>query len=194
MADINLIPQVEKQEQAKERAVKNSTIISLLLFLVVAGASGYVFFTIFSLKSAIQDRDNKIAVLRSDIEGMSTIEISARNLGQKSDTVASILKTRPNYSLLLTEFKKRIPSTILVDSFTLGRDSTASVSGTGSDYISIARFIRDLPDPAFPSAGQGLGSLFTDVSLNSVNLDAQDGNAAFFIVITFDENSLRKVN
>ena len=47
MADINLIPQVEKQEQAKERAVKSSTIVSLLLFLIVAGASGYVFFNVF---------------------------------------------------------------------------------------------------------------------------------------------------
>ena len=96
--------------------------------------------------------------------------------------------------MLLTEFKKRIPSTILIDSFTLGRDNTVSVSGTGSDYISIARFLRDLPDPAFPGAGQGLESVFTEVSLNSVNLDAQDDNADFFIVITFDENLLMKAD
>ena len=183
MADINLIPQEEKQQQAKEKAVKNSTIVSIAVFLLVLAVSGYVFYTTATLNAAILERDGKIAALRNDIEFMSGIEISARNLGQKSETLQNILKTRPYYSKMLVEFEKRIPETVTIDNFSVGRDNTINVSGSGIDYISIARFIQDL-------ASQN--SLFTGVALNSVNLDAQNGRAAFFIVITFDPALLRK--
>lgn len=183
MADINLIPQSEKQEQAKEKAVKTSTVISVLLFLIVAAISGLILYTMSVQKKAIQAHENSIAALRSDVAAMSEIEIAARNLGRKSNTLQNILEMRSNYSLMLTDFKKRIPETISVESFGIGRDNTINVSGIGNDYISISKFINDLTDG---------GGLFTNVSLNSVNLDAQSNKAAFFIVITFDPSLLRK--
>ncbi len=192
MADINLIPQSEKQEQAKERAVKNSTIITIILSLMAMILGAYMFYQNDLLKKAIQDRDNNISALRNDIQTMSEVEISARNLDQKYQTLKNIMSTRNNYSILLSEFKKRIPSTIEVETFGLGKDSTVNVSGQGNDYISIAKFINDLSDAKFSTAGNGLGALFKDVSLNSVNLDAQTNKAKFFIVITVDENLLKK--
>lgn len=192
MADINLIPQQEKQEQAKVKAVKSSTVLSIVMFFLVAGVAGYMFYQTSTIKNTIVGHDTNITNLRNDIETLSEIEISARNLGQRYNTLKGILETRDHYSILLAEFKKRIPPTVELDTFGTGRGATINVSGQGTDYISIAKFINDLVDNDFSEASEGLGGLFTDVALNSVNLDAQTNKARFFIVVTVDESLLKK--
>uniref|UniRef100_A0A7C4XTB3 Uncharacterized protein n=1 Tax=candidate division WWE3 bacterium TaxID=2053526 RepID=A0A7C4XTB3_UNCKA len=133
-----------------------------------------------------------IESLRSQISSMSRIEITARNLDQKYSTVKSIMETRNKYSVLTSEFKKRIPDTIKVDTFGTGKDSTINVSGTGVDYISIAQFVNNLADKKFSGAASGYEELFSEVSLNSVNLDSQTSNARFFIVVTLNSDLLKK--
>jgi len=190
MPDINLIPQSEQQEQKKQKAVKSSTTLSIVLFFIVAGVAGYMFYQSNSIKNEIKNHEGSITNLRGDIENMAEMEIVARNLGQRYDTLREILDTRKHYSILMHEFQKRIPSTVEIDTFGTGRGSTINVSGQGADYISIAKFVNDLADDDFEEADDSLKGLFTDVALNSVNLDAQTNKARFFIVVTVNESLL----
>jgi Tfp pilus assembly protein PilN len=192
MADINLIPQEVKKEQAKKQVVKSSTYVSVFLLVVVGAVSAFLFFRTVSVKSQIKSTNGHIEELRSQINSMSRIEITARNLDQRYSTIKSVFDSRARYSLLMTEFKKRIPETIKVDTFGTGKDNTLNVSGSGADYISIAQFVNNLADKKFPGAKSGYEDIFSEVALNSVNLDAQTSKARFFIVITLDGGVLSK--
>ena len=87
---------------------------------------------------------------------------------------------------------KRVPATVEIETFGTGRGNTVNVSGIGADYIAIARFINDVSDANFSEAADGLGGLFSNVSLNSVSLDVQTDKARFFIVLTIEESLLKK--
>ncbi|MBT6401321.1 hypothetical protein HN803_00235 [candidate division WWE3 bacterium] len=191
MANINLIPQSEKQEQVKQKAVKTSTVLAIVLFLIVGAIGGYMFYQSTTINKQIASHEDNISNLRGDIQRLEAIEISARNLGQRYSTLKELLSSRNYYSILMEEFEKRIPSTVEIETFGIGRGNTINVSGTGADYIAIAKFVNDLANSNFPQAGEGLGGVFTDVALNSVNLDAQTNKARFFIVVTLDEALLR---
>lgn len=192
MADINLIPQEEKREQAKVKAVKSSTYVSIVIFLIVGAIGGYIFFQTTSVNNRIKATEKSIQSLRADVRDLESIEISARNLGMRYSTLRDILNTRTHYSLLMQEFSVRIPGAIELTTFGVGKGDTINVSGTGSDYISIARFINNLLDDEFLGGNENLQKVFTGVSLNSVNLDAQTNNAKFFIVVTVDTRLLTK--
>lgn len=190
--NINLIPQEEKKEQAKQRAVKNSTLIAIGLLVLVGLVTGFFYYQNFNTQQEIDRLDSSIGSLRAQIQGMSEIEISARNLGTKYEVIRGFLGSREHYSVVMQEFENRIPANLAIDTFGLGKDNTLNISGSGTDYISIAKFVNDLSDPNFADAGEGLGALFTNVSLNSVNLDAQTSRARFFIVVTYDGALLRQ--
>lgn len=191
MTDINLIPKSEKQAQVKQKVVKSSTTLSVVVFVIAALIGGYMFYQALTIKTTIKTHEAGIEALRGDIRGLADIEITARNLGQRYETLNELLMARNNYSTLLTEFEKRVPESVMIDTFGLGRENTINVSGTGIDYIAIARFINDLSDETFEDSTEGLGGLFTDVALNSVNLDAQTNKARFFIVVSVEEALLK---
>ena len=192
MADINLIPQEEKTEQAKVKAVKSSTYVSIIIFLIVGAIGGYMFYQTNSISNRIKETENNIQSLRSDVVALAKIEISARNLGLRYSTLRDIMKTRTHHSLLMQEFDTRVPDTIDITTFGIGKENTINISGTGADYISIARFINNLLNEEFLGGNENLRKVFTDVSLNSVNLDSQTNNAKFFIVVTLDKELLEK--
>ncbi len=190
---INLIPQEEKKEQRKERIVKMSSVFSILLLLIVAGVSGYYWYRKSQINQAIAAQDVNIEKSRNDITSLSDIEVVARELDAKYVVLGGFFDARYRYSILLDELQKRIPSdTVAVDNFTLVGDarSAISLSGTGLDYISIARFIDTLSDQNYPGVRPGYEKLFTNVTLNSVNLDNQDLSVTYFIVVDFDSSLL----
>ncbi|MFZ5425207.1 MAG: PilN domain-containing protein [Patescibacteria group bacterium] len=190
---INLIPQEEKQEQVREKAVKAGTVVSLLILLLVLGISGYYYWQIRSLQQESDGAEARIQELRKEITNLAQIEISARNLDAKFSAVQSIYADRNYFSILLSELSKRVPANVVIANLSLDSgDPIINISGTGSDYISIAQFIKTLSDQNFPSAGDGLAALFTNVTLTTVNLDSQNSSAKYFIIIDFDESLLKK--
>ncbi len=191
---INLIPQEEKAEQAKESVVRFSSVISVVFLLVVIAVSGFYWFRNRSISNQIDVHQQNIEDLRTDISALSEIEVVARSLDAKYKTLDEIYKTRRKYSTLLSELEARVPETVSIDSFSLSGDELTeiNISGKGQDYLSIARFLSTLSDKQFPQAGEGFENLFTDVSLNSVNLDSQSLSVSYFIVVTFDEELLPK--
>ncbi|MBI2414479.1 PilN domain-containing protein [candidate division WWE3 bacterium] len=192
MADINLIPQEVRKEQTKKQVVKTTTIFSIIILIVVVGISAFLFFRAQNLKNQAKVVNDHIESLRSEITSMSKIEIAGRNLDQKYSTVKSILSSRDKYSILMREFKGRVPATITIDTFGTGKENTINISGYGMDYISIAQFVNNLANKNYTGATRGYEDLFSEVELNSVNLDAQTSKARFFIVITFNGDLLKK--
>ena len=121
------------------------------------------------------------------------MEIVARTLDAKYQIIDKFLGDNKKYSVLLEELSKRIPAdSVFLESASLGTSdaNTLNIAGKGADYIAIARFIDSLSDTEFEGAAPRLKELFTDVTLNSVNLDSQDGDVSYFITITFDSSLL----
>lgn len=190
---INLIPQEEKKEQRKERIVKMSSVLSILLLIVVVCVSGYYWYRKSEINKAIAQQNVNIEKSRTDISNLSEIEVVARELDAKYVVLDNFFGARSKYSILLDELQKRVPAdTVQVQNFTLVGDdrSAISLSGTGLDYISIARFIDTLSDQNFPGVRPGFEKPFTNVTLNSVNLDNQDLSVTYFIVVDYDPTLL----
>ena len=113
---------------------------------------------------------------------MSPIEITARNLSSRYETLQEISSQNVVYSKLLQEIKNRTPGEIVIKDLNISGNGNLTVSGDGADYISIANFISKLLEKK---------TLFTDVVLNSVNLNSTEDRADFFIGITFNPEALR---
>lgn len=191
---INLIPQEEKVQQRKVKIVKASSVVSVLILLIVTGVAGYFWYRINGIKEAIAAQELEIQKSRTDIGALSEIEVKARNLDGKFKILSEFFAAERNYSILLKELNKRVPQgSVTVTSFTLtgNNKSQISLSGEGIDYISIARFIDTLSDDDFEDAGEGLEHLFTNVTLNSVNLDNQDLSVGYFILLDYDPSLLK---
>jgi len=189
---INLVPSHEKSQQQKEKLVKVGTVVAVILLFISIIVAGFYLYKINKLKETSKTLDSDIEVLRSDIKKLADIEISGRNLYTKFLTLKLVFGNRLYYSFLLEELQKRVPSDVFIESLTASRLGELSISGSASNYLSIAKFINTLTDQKFSLAGKGLEKLFTDVKLNSVNLDVQTDSAKFFIVVSYDGKVLKR--
>jgi type IV pilus assembly protein PilN len=180
---INLIPQSEVQEQVKAKALKASTVFTLLLLVIAGGISAYLYLTNKDLKDQVAILDTEIEGLRSKITDMTAIEVSARNLDKKYSVLKSLFGSRYYYSDLLTEIENHRPPGITFGSFNMREPGEVSVTGTGSTYIDISDFTNNLLADS---------DLFVSVSLNSVSLQSKDNSVNFAIVVSFNESALQR--
>ncbi len=190
---INLIPKEEKFEQRKEKVVKLSSVIAVVILLVVIGVSTYYWYTVNNLKTSIKTAETRTEDLRTDIRGLSEIEIVARSLDAKYNILNDIFTNRKRYSVLLSELQRRVPEGVTIESLTITgvANENVNIAGQGPDYISIARFINTLSDTQFSSATPGMEDMFHDVTLNTVTFDSQDSTVSYFIVTKFNEALLK---
>jgi Tfp pilus assembly protein PilN len=189
---INLIPKTEKTEQTTTKLVKASTLFSVALLVVLLGIAGYLFYKTSTLKKEVKALDDSIEASREEIANMASVEISARNLYSKYTTLKKIFGERAYYSVLLEEFEKRVPSSVVITSFTMAPGSSISIGGSGENYNSIGVFTDNLLDVSFTTASEGLGGLFKSVSLESVSLESKENRASFNLVIEYDSALLNK--
>ena len=187
---INLIPQEEQQEQQKTKVVRVSTIFSIIVLIVVGLVSGYFYYSISVQKTTLKGLERDITGLRSNIKDLSEIEIVARNLDAKYKALVSIYSAKPYYSVLLEEFARRVPQSVTVTTLSIEQENTITISGTGTDYLAISDFVKSLKENKFDDAS--VNGIFSDVALNSVNLDKASGKAQYFIVIGYDGGKLKK--
>lgn len=183
---INLLPQEERQEQVKEQLVTVSTVIAIILLVVVGVISGYFFYQVLQINKQTDAVNASIAKSRANIASLSGIELIARNLDARYKGLDSFFTNRVNYSALFAELAKRLPQAVAIESLSTGTANTLNISGISTDYISIAKFINNLRDVKFASSGPGLGALFTDALLNTVNLEDSTKRAKFFVVVTYN--------
>jgi Tfp pilus assembly protein PilN len=178
---INLIPQDEVQEQQKVKLVKASTIFMVVVLIIVVIASAFYFFQATSLRRGIKNYDTSIAGLRTDIQALSDIEITARNLDARYQALTSIYNERLYFSKLLDELQNRVPESIIIDNLNIATENRINITGTGDNYLSIAEFLRQLAEAE---------EFVTNVTLNSVTLEAAKGRVSFFIIVNYDPKFL----
>ena len=188
---INLVPREVKTEQVKVQVVRASTVITILLLLIVGGIAGYYNYTNIATKSSIEENEAEIVRLRKDIEDMADIEVVARNLDKKYSSIKEILGARSYYSLLMEETKRRIPEDVILVEFVLNKTGTISFDGSGQTYLSISQFFRNLSTPE-EGTDPKFETLFSDVTLNSVNFDNRDNTAKYSITTKFSGEALKK--
>ncbi len=189
---INLVPQSEKREQAKKRVIRASTVFTIFLLLCVLGAGGYLYYQQVQLETQLTEHKSNIAGLRADINELADIEIVARNLDKKYKAVSSILTSRSYYSKLFAELEKRVPPYVQILDFSMSKTSEVSISGSGDNYIAISSFLANLGRPSKEVATEGMEGLFTDVTLNSVQLENRNNNVKYFITSKYTQGDLRK--
>ena len=188
--NINLIPESELNEQQKIRVVKFSSIFSILIFLIIFSVSGYYFLTITKTKKEISTIESNVLSLRSEVTALEDVEVIARNLDKKYSALNTLFSARPSYSLLLQEMRNRTPDGLEIKSLDV-RTGTANISGTATSYIAISTFVNNLLNENFSSGEEGLQSLFTEVSLNSVSLEGSVDSVRFYVVVGFNESLLK---
>lgn len=189
--DINLIPQKEVVEQKKTKAVKTSTVLSILFMIVIVAVCSYFFIKTDGIKSQIKSLNSDIDNQRKQIKQLSQIEISGRNLDKKYRVLSSLFANRPKYSLFFEEFKTRKPEEVSADNLDI-KGGSVSIGGTAESYIAIANFINNLLNKDFEGGNPNLKGLFTAVSLNSVNLEKATNEVRFFILVSYDEAKLKQ--
>lgn len=189
--DINLIPQEEIHERQKVKAVHTSTIIAIILLVTILGATGYLYYKSTDLNSQIDSLDSEITSLRSKIGVKSQIEISARNLDKKYNTLETLMKEREYYSLLLEEMRVRKPDTLTIDSLNIRDGNKLNLNGTAENYISISNFANNLVAEDFSGGNPELSGLFTSVSLNSITLEKSDNTVEYLIIVEMDPEKLK---
>ncbi len=188
--DINLIPQAEVQKQEEVRVTKFSTIITIFILFVTVGVTGYFLYTFSQLDTQNKGLSEQVTNLYAKINSQAKVEINARNLDKKYNSLTSIMDSRSYYSMLLTETKARKPDNLEIQGMDV-KGGMATVTGKADTYIAISSFINNLLDKKFTTGNPKLQNLFTSVALNSVELASEDGRVKFLIVVNFDTTLLR---
>jgi Tfp pilus assembly protein PilN len=190
MQDINLLPQSEITAQTKVQAVRLSTILSIIFLILVLAGSGYILYLKGQTKKEITVLESGIQGYRNDITSMSGIEITVRNLDKKYTALKGIFGGQKRYSLLMEEIRIRKPAALDLENMDL-KEGKINVNGSADNYISIAEFVNNLLNKNFSGGNKNLGSVFTSVSLNSVNMENSRNRIQFFIVVDFDSQVLK---
>ncbi len=189
---INLIPQSEVVEQTKEKVAKLSTVLSIVTLFLVIGLSGFFYYYTNKLKKDLVVKDQSIKSYQDRIDGLYEIEATARNLEAKYNKLKGIFDNNVKYSILLRELRLRSSGIVSIQNLSFGLNDTINLTGDGDNYISIAKFIKNVNDINFSSASNGMSKLFTGITLNTVSLENRTNRAQFFIVINFDRKLLIK--
>jgi Tfp pilus assembly protein PilN len=189
---INLIPQQEVHEQAKHTIVKFSTVLSIFFVFVVAGVSAYYYFEASKVKKEADLLDEQVVAARNEINSLSVIEVSARNLDAKYKVLQQLFNSRVYYSLLLGELLARKPDAITIKDFGLFTGNKLSVSGSGPSYIVISGFVNNLVDSAEIYSNKKLQGLFKSVTLNTVTMENTTGLINYSVTLEFDPQLLRE--
>jgi Tfp pilus assembly protein PilN len=190
MQDINLLPQSEISQQSKVKAVKLSTILSIIFLVLVIAASGYVLYLNSKVKAQIAGLDSEIQGFRNEITARADVEVTVRNLDKKYNSLKDIFSKQTKYSKLMEELRSRKPETLNFESLDV-KEGRVNLNGIADNYVSIAGFVNNLLDKKFSGGAKGLEELFTAVSLNSVNMENSKNKIQFFLVVDFNEQLLK---
>lgn len=187
---INLVPQEEIQEQTKIKVVKLSSVFAILLFFVVAGVAGFMYYQKYQLDLQKAALDGEIAGLRDEIKGMSELEIVARNHTKKVAVLRGLMDNRVYYSKLVNELRGRETDDIKITTFDYS-GSNLNISGTCSSLVSLSEYISNLLNRDGSKGSEELKSLFTSVRLGNVTLQKADSKFTFSLQVSYDVELLR---
>jgi len=188
---INLIPDQELNIQKQDKAIKMSSVVTVLLLLSVLGIAGYYYYETDKLNQEINSTNMRIENQRQQITALSSTEIIARNLFKKFSSLKDIYTKRNKYSIVLDEFFKRTTQGIKIDDFSVDPSGKVTITGSGDNYLIVAKFMKDITDSEYPTATTQYKNLFKTVTLNSVNLENAENRASFSLVVDYDASLIK---
>ncbi len=185
--NINLLTKEEKIDQFKSKAVKASTVFTIILMLAVGGLSFYYYGKARALKSSITSAGNRISNARGKIDDMSETEIVARNLYKKYSVISDIFDERIRFSSLFDHFDSKVPSGVFISSLNFRGAGEINISGDANNYILVSQFLDNLNS-------DDEAQIFSEANLSSASLNATDRSVSFSISITYDSDIIRGTN
>lgn len=178
---INLIPRKIKEDRQKS-FWKQTTLWGAVAVLVGVGAVsiGVLIFR-FALQRELTRLGEEIDTARSQIEAQKDVELKLRDLEQRADAVVKVLDDRVYYSRIMEKLTELLPQEVTFSRLRVSSPDAATLAGTASSYIDLARFINAVQEDQEMMAG---------VQLRSVNLDSQTGQVGFDIDLVVREEAL----
>lgn len=181
---ISLLPGEAAKKRTEKKVRRFSFLGALALLLGVAAVSAGVFIFKSVLAGEIKNLETEIEREKEKISAEADLEIKAQTLGEKVATLEKILAGATHYSILLDNLTEITPSEISFSTLAATSAEKASLSGTATSYVGLAKFIRALNDP------EGGGKLFSETELRSVSLDAQTGQVKFSLELAVKKGVL----
>lgn len=184
-SDVNLMPlevQEERERQRKLRSLNVVTFVFLgLAILVATGVVGYQWW----ITRRINLLEAEIADEKRVINAQANVEILARNMSARADSLSKISAASPHYSRLLEKLAPKVPPGIVITDLTVVNETKFTLGGEADGYLTIAKFVKALAEKE-PEA------FFSAVYVPRVSLDAQTAKARFGLDVYLEKGVLTK--
>lgn len=176
LTGINLTPPQEIKRQKTQYIVGASIKTSLLLFVILLGVVGFLFYKLSRLKSQIASLDQQTADLMAQKDSMKEVEEYSRKLSGKYFLLQKYLQSRIKYSAVLTELLARVPENVVLESIGFeGSGKKAQITGLSKDLADISTLINRLAKEGNASSESAVSlngkNAFSEVSLDSLNVN-----------------------
>jgi hypothetical protein len=178
MVGIDLTPPQEIKKQKTQYVVGFTTIVSILIFLVLAGVGSYYFYRSYTVKNQIAEAVKQSDELAKQRESMKGIEDYSKRLSGKFFVLQKYLKTRVKYSSVMLEIISRVPNGLTLESIGMESGSKrARLTGASKDVVQVSAFVNRLAKEGKSSSESSTEldgkKAFTDVRLESLQLDKE---------------------
>ena len=140
-SDINLVSSKTQQLEREIKRLKMLKIIAIFSLAIVALISILLFFITITLPVSSVKKDQEQAL--SGISSLHEKFVKYSLINDRLSNIASLIKSRKNYDLLVNTVLNKLPADLTVDSMTIeGKTFTLVISG--ASLTPIDKFIEDI--------------------------------------------------
>ena len=180
---ISLLPHEATKKRTEEKVKRFSFLGAISLLLGVCAVSAGVFIFKATILHEVGNLETGIEVEKKKISAQKDLEIKAQTLEKKAETLEKVLLGMTHYSTLLDALNSITPSEVALLNISALSSKKASISGTASSYLGLARFVKAFDDPE-------KGVIFSEVTLRSVSLETKTGQVKFSLEVKIKEEAL----
>nr|MBI5456074.1 hypothetical protein [Candidatus Levybacteria bacterium] len=139
--DINLVSSKTFQFEQELKRLKTLKIIAIGFLAMVALVSVLLFVAIFALPTSSVKKEQEQAL--SNISSLSEKFFKYSLIGDRLNSIAGIIKSRKNYSLLINTVLSKLPADLSVDTMTID-NGTFILIVSGGSLTPMDNFIEDV--------------------------------------------------
>lgn len=184
---IELIPRELEAEKRRSHMMRSARLLGFGILGVAVAGSVIILTFVATQKAATNKIQGQITEKETRIGELSETEEKLFLFASKNSALTGIFQTRRYFSFLFDALKNSTPAGVTVTALTAGASAdTITVTGEIITYMELATFLRNLIDPAMG------GTLFSEVSLTSVNLNPTEGTAVFIAEVSLTSKGLQK--
>lgn len=184
-SDVNLMPLEVQEERERQRKFRSFNLVTFVfLGLVVVATTGVLGYQ-WWITRKISLLETQIVGEKRVIGAQAGIEVLARNMSARTDSLSKILTDSPHYSRLLEKLSPKVPPGIKITDLTVVNESKITVGGEADSYLTIAKFVKALSEKE-PE------NFFSAVYVPRVSLDAQTAKARFGLDVYLEKGVLTR--